>query len=143
MEENQLWFYVFWSKNQNKSKLIRNFTKLYWPSRCIFIELSAKEPAQNSNSRSTFWCFGFLSYWRIKNSYLIHPLSENSNFLCEMSFFMSLTCVQKIMKKFNLYITFSDARLKKYYDFTRFGKKFKINWGLVNILRKFADHLHV
>ena len=47
------------------------------------------------------------------------------------------------MKKFNLYVTFPNAQLEKYYDFTFFGKKFKKNWGLVEILRKFADPLYV
>jgi len=37
--------------------------------------------------------------------------------------FKSLTCVQKIIKKFNLDITFPDVQLEKYCDFTRFGKK--------------------
>jgi len=60
-----------------------------------------------------------------------------------MFFFMLLICEQKIMKEFNLYITFPDAQLEKYCDFTRFSKKFKINWGLVEILRKFADPLYV
>jgi len=45
-----------------------------------------KEPDQNSISRSMFWFFGFLSLWRVKNSYLIRPSSENSNFLWEMLF---------------------------------------------------------
>jgi len=29
-------------------------------------------------------CFGFLSFWRIKNSYLIRPLLKNSKFLWKM-----------------------------------------------------------
>jgi len=36
---------------------------------------------------------------------------------------MFLICVQKIMKKFNLYITFPDAQLEKYCNFMRFSKK--------------------
>jgi len=96
-----------------------------------FYRALCKKPTQNSISRSMFWCLGFLSFWRIKNSYLIHPLSENSNLLWE--FFLSLTCVQKIMNKFNLCITFPDAQLQKYCDFMCFSKKFKINWGLVEI----------
>jgi len=48
-----------------------------------------------------------------------------------------------MMKNLNLYITFPDAQLEKYCDFTCFSEKFKINWGLVEILRKYADPLYV
>jgi len=61
----------------------------------------------------------------------------------ENVFFISLTCVKKMMKNLNLYITFPNAQLKKYCDFTRFNKKFKINGGLVEILRKFENPLCV
>ena len=54
-----------------------------------------KKPDQNSISRSMFWFFGFLSFWRVKNSYLIRPSSENSNFLWEMLFL----CPQHACKK--------------------------------------------
>ena len=47
------------------------------------------------------------------------------------------------MKKFNLYKTVPDAQLEKHCDFKRFSKKYKIDWGLVEILHKFADPLYV
>jgi len=75
-------------KNQNKLKVIRNFTKLYRLSICIFIELSAKNQIKIQFLGQRFDVFGFLSYWRIKHSYLIHLLSENSNFLWEMFFYV-------------------------------------------------------
>lgn len=35
------------------------------------------------------------SLWCVKNSYLIHPLSENSNFLCKMLLFFVLNMCTK------------------------------------------------
>jgi len=55
----KLGFYVFWSKNKNKSKFSWNTTELCRSSVCIFIEGSAKKKVQNSIYRSLFWCLEF------------------------------------------------------------------------------------
>jgi len=47
--------------------------------------------------------------------------------------------VQKIVKKFNLYDTFSDSHLKKNCDYAWFGRKIKINRDLVGMLRNFIS----
>ena len=63
-----------------KSKYIETYSEFYetlQPSIYMFLELSAKNQLKIQFQGRHF---GFLSYWRIKISYLIHPLSKNCNF---------------------------------------------------------------
>jgi len=102
--------------NQKLFRILQNFTD---PLYILFLELSAKKPAQNSISRSTFWCFGFLNYWRIKNSYLIHSLSKNLNFLWEMFFYVLNMCGKNNEKIQPLYNFFGRAvgKILQFYAF--------------------------
>jgi len=68
-----------------------NATKLYRSSICIFIEVSAKN---HLKIRFLGPCFGFLSFLRNKNTYLIRSFSENSNFLWEMFFYVISMCAK-------------------------------------------------
>jgi len=105
-----LWFYSFQSKNQNKSKLIQNSTKLYSPSLYIFLELSAKNQIkiQFLDRR-----FDVLNFRRVKNSYLICPLSKNSNFFAGDVVFCSKHECKKAWKSSTSWTLFRTRTWKK------------------------------
>ena len=95
-----------------------------------------KKTAQNSIFRLMFWCFRVLNFRRVKNSYLIRPLSKNSNFLWEMLFFCSKHECKKAWKSST---SRTGLALEKNCDFAWFGRKIKINRDLVEMLRNFID----
>jgi len=79
-----------------------------------------------------------MSFRRVKNSYLIRPLSKNSNFLWAVCFFV-LNMSAKVVKKIQPIGHFSGLTLEKNYDFAQFDRKIKISRDLVGVLRNFTD----
>jgi len=106
----KLRFYAFQPINQSKLRFSRKAMELCRSSICIFIEVSAKNQFK---IRFLDRCFGFLSFWRVKTSYLIRTMSKNSNFLCEMLFLCLKHAYKKSLKNStsrSLFETFMSAK---------------------------------
>jgi len=97
-----------------------------------------RKTTQNLISRLMFWCLGVLSFKRVKNSYLICPLSKNSIHLWE-TFFLVLNMRAKIVKKIQPLCHFSGLTLEKKLRFCTVQLKIKINHNLAKMLRNFID----